>query len=279
MFNRHGERETPAFAGDIARQFRGREDTCILIASCDAYSDAWAPFFALMQRYWPDCPYPVYLISNQQEAGIPGVHSLTLNEDRKWAGNMLAALERLPYQRILYLQEDYFLQRPVNNQTIQQVLDFAEQTGAGFIRLAGWPDPELSHVNSLGLGQLAPKQKFRVSLQAGLWQRATLEKLLIDGESGWEMEIQGSERSQSLAEPFFAVSHLRPIIDYYVFTAILKGKWVPGALRLCRREGIDVDTSRRGIHGEWPFLVRNFRNMTMMVAARKWWKRIRGRAA
>lgn len=254
-------------------------DTCVLIASCDAYSDAWPPFFALMQRYWPDCPFPVYFISNHQDPGVPGVHSILLKEDRQWAGNMLKALDQISHQRILYLQEDYFLQRRVDNQTIQRVLEFASETGAGFIRLAGWPDPEICQDNDLGLGLLAPQQKFRVSLQAGLWQRSTLEKLLFDGESGWEVEIRGSERSQRFSEPFFAVSHLRPIIDYYVFTAILKGKWVPGALRLCRREGIEVDTSRRGTHGEWPFLVRGFRNMTMMVAARKWWKRIRGKAA
>jgi len=57
-------------------------DTCVLIASCDAYSDAWAPFFALMKKYWPDCPYPIYLISNYQDPGICGVRPILLKEDR-----------------------------------------------------------------------------------------------------------------------------------------------------------------------------------------------------
>lgn len=39
-------------------------DVAVVVASCDAYADLWEPFFRLFRRYWPDCPYPVYLGSN-----------------------------------------------------------------------------------------------------------------------------------------------------------------------------------------------------------------------
>lgn len=255
------------------------ETTCLLVASCDAYSDAWPPFFALFRKYWPDCPYPVYLMTNHERPEIPGVRILALGEDAKWASNMLRALEIMPCEQLLYFQEDYFLQRPVSTALIRNILDFARVTGAGFIRLSGAPDYDRPHENSLGLGLLAPGGKFRVSLQAALWKKSTLLRLLVPGESGWEMEIEGSRRSAELHEPFFCPRMRSPIVDYYFFTGILKGKWVPGALRLCRREGIEVDTSRRGVHGEWPFLVRQFRNTPLISACRKWLRRMRGRAA
>ena len=36
-------------------------DSAILILSCDKFSDLWKPFFDLFWKYWPDCPYNVYL--------------------------------------------------------------------------------------------------------------------------------------------------------------------------------------------------------------------------
>ncbi len=253
--------------------------TCLLISSCDAYSDAWSPLFALLKRYWPDCPFPIFLVSNEQTIDITGVSCITLGEDQKWASNMLRALDVLPYEQILYFQEDYFLQRPVDNDTIFEMLKFARDSGAGYIRLTGAPDPDVPHENSLGLGLLSPDLKFRVSLQAALWQRQTLLDLLVPGESGWDMEIVGTARAKQLEAPFFGVYRRNPIIDYYEATGILKGKWVPGALRLCRREGIEVDTSARETHSEWPFIVKRFRNTPVIKACRTWFKRMRGKAA
>jgi hypothetical protein len=31
----------------------------IPVVSCDKYSDLWQPFFALFDRFWPDCPLDI----------------------------------------------------------------------------------------------------------------------------------------------------------------------------------------------------------------------------
>src|SRR5262249_11393787 len=45
--------------------------TAILVASCERYCQAWRPFFTLFQRYWPDCPYQVFLGTDR--GSYPGV--------------------------------------------------------------------------------------------------------------------------------------------------------------------------------------------------------------
>ena len=37
------------------------QDMCILVVSCDKYADCWTPFSDCMRKFWPYCPYPVYL--------------------------------------------------------------------------------------------------------------------------------------------------------------------------------------------------------------------------
>lgn len=251
------------------------QETALVVSSCDAYSDAWPPFFALLSRYWPDCPYPIYLISNQEVCPAPNVTTLCVDTDQGWASNLRDALQRIPGRRVLYFQEDYFLQRRVDTERIRSVIEFADARNAGYIRLCGAPDPDVADSNAFGLGQLSPRLKFRVSLQAALWRRDTLTALLVPGETGWQMEQDGSRRSAALPVPFFGTPIARPLIDYYYFTGILKGKWVPGALRLCRREGIAVDLTRRGVHSEWPFVVRRIRALKLVRSARAVLRRAR----
>ena len=43
---------------------RPPEDPAILVVSFDAYQDLWPVFFQAFFKYWPDCPYRVYLGAN-----------------------------------------------------------------------------------------------------------------------------------------------------------------------------------------------------------------------
>ncbi len=46
------------------------QQTAVLVVSCDNYSDVWSPFFELYSRFWPDCPFNTYLISNTKEYSV-----------------------------------------------------------------------------------------------------------------------------------------------------------------------------------------------------------------
>ncbi len=233
--------------------------TCVLISSCDSYSDAWSPFFTLFDRYWPDCDWPVFLLSNFETWPSDRIHPLAIGEDHSWSTNLRIALEELQPRSIIYLQEDYFLQNPVDMQRLSELNDFALENGVGYVRLAGSPDPDLAFENPFGLGELSRETKFRCSLQGAWWDTDVLLKLLVDDETGWDMEMKGTERAKALPQPFLGVNSDAPLVDYIFETAILKGRWMPQALRLCRQEGIELDLSRRPVQPQLPLLLKRFR--------------------
>ncbi len=218
------------------------KDCTIIVSSCDAYLDAWHPFFILFFKYWADCPFSLQLISGQKKYPDPRVNTLQI-EDKKWASNLLEALETIETPYILYMQEDYFLQNKVQTEKILELIQKMQEWGAGYIRLVPSPKPDKAFGVYPLLGLILPNSPYRTSLQASIWSVETLKKLLRSGESGWDMEKYGSERSNTLSELF--LSAYKPILDYYAPTAIKKGKWMPGALWLCKKEGIVVDTSIR----------------------------------
>lgn len=36
-----------------------------LLSSCDTYKDTWQIFFDMLEKYWHDIPYPIYLNTEQ----------------------------------------------------------------------------------------------------------------------------------------------------------------------------------------------------------------------
>jgi hypothetical protein len=227
--------------------------TSIVVSSCDKFQDVWDPFFTLFFRYWPDCPFPIFLIANQQAFPNERVKTILVGEDRGWATSLRLALDKVPTPYVLYLQEDYFLAGKADTATILDLVAYLSHRRAGCLRLYPSPGPDLPCADNDYLGMISQTAPYRVSLQGALWDKAVLRSLLVEGESGWDMEIKGTERSRSLDVAFFSVKR-DPVTNQvtnlalpYFCTAIVRGRWVRKAVELCRREGLSIDDRRRPI--------------------------------
>lgn len=237
----------------------------IFVSSCDAFSDAWKPFFKLFYRYWPDCPFPVYLIANQLECDDKRVKTIKFYPDKGWATNMAEALSKFPYPYIIYFQEDYFLKSAVDTKRILNLLDVLIKEKAACLRLWPSPAPDIIFKNYRDIGLIEENSQYRVSLQAGIWDAKIFEGLLIPGESGRDMEFSGSERSKLIKNPFLSVDRSRylklnnnPAIDYYC-TGIVKGKWNYGVVKFFKKENIEIVESKRGIEEKLRYRARFLR--------------------
>ena len=67
----------------------------IVVSSCDKFFDAWRPFAFFFRKFWPDCPFPVYLIVNRLHARSNWVRAINVGKDKGWASNMDRALREI----------------------------------------------------------------------------------------------------------------------------------------------------------------------------------------
>lgn len=225
----------------------------IAISSCDAYSDVWSAFFTLFFKYWPDCPFPIYLVSETKKYSDDRVKMLNIGDDKGWAANLKSALKKIDSPYILYLQEDYFLKSKVNTNNIIKLFDYLKKEKAGCLRLYPSPGPNMRYKNSPDAGEINKTVDYSISTQATIWDKKVLENLLIDGESGWDMEIKGSKRISNLKTPFLCV--YKKAIDYFC-TAIKRGRWYYDAVKLCEKEGIKIDKNKRPIESGKEYFLR-----------------------
>lgn len=224
------------------------EETEILVCSCDRYRDVWPAFFTLFFRYWPDCPFRINLLANQCSYPDPRVRTLHTPVEADWSTTFQLALRQVESRYVLVTVEDFLLDRAVDTARVVELVELLAQLGAACVHLGPDPLPERPLRGAPGVGVVVPGQAFRVNLQNAVWQRKTLLELVVSGESAWDFEVKGTERSVSVEAPFLSLrcAELDAPMHYFR-TGVARGKWMPGAVRLCRREGIVVDTRQRPV--------------------------------
>lgn len=211
----------------------------VVVSSCDAFFDAWRPFVFFFRKHWSDCPFPIFLIVNRLRVRSNFVQPIAVGPDRDWAANMDVALKQIRQPYILYFQEDYFLNGPVQRE--QLAVDFAYAFDHDAASFCFYGRSKLEHdfkpFNDR-FGIVPPHSDGRTRLQVTLWKKEVLQSALRPGESAWNMEARASGRTCD----FLALSYMRrdnvPIP--YLVSAISRRLWTPEAISLCARDRVRI---------------------------------------
>jgi len=222
----------------------------VLVVSSDGYKDLWGPFFFLFRKYWPDCPFPVYLGTQTLEADIDGVTTLLAGPDESpplvsgWSGSLRRFLNQLDSENVLLMLEDFFLSKTVSTANVLEQLAALQSLGGTVLRLNPSPPPTIkAGKNYPGIGEQHRLAPFRVSLQVSIWNRQGLLALLRDGESPWAFEIRGTFRSQAQPRGFYCTFD-RELQYRHV---VEQGQWFWAAGRYYRRKNIGCDFKARKV--------------------------------
>jgi len=236
-------------------------DLTIFVNTSDNFEDCWNPFFTLFYRYWPDCPYPIVLNTETKDYSFSGLNiactRVSLGEPKRlgWSECLERALDSINTPYILYLQEDYFLESPVREDVIKDLLELMRQGKADVIRLSESADAGPWHPTASPLiWEVDKKAKWRLSLQAGLWRTSILRAQIRKHETPWQLESYGGSRSRRMKEKVCCVnrdlfSGWEKEVFPYEPTGVIAGKWVGEiVVPLFAAHDIKMDFSIRGFH-------------------------------
>lgn len=218
-----------------------RNNLSILILSCDHYADVWPHFFTLFYKYWPDCPWKIFLGTNKIKFNDPKVVSLQIGDDTSWADSAKKVVEKIPTDYLLILLEDFFIQKTVVTNEILDCLTLLRELNGGYLRLRPFPKPDRNISVSPAIGMIDENAPYRLALQAALWKKDVFLQLIQPGETAWDMEIQGTKRSRSIPEAFYCTWDT--VIHYRA--GITLGKWSPVGVKICQEEKMQIDFNIR----------------------------------
>jgi hypothetical protein len=223
-------------------------EATVLISSFDGYSDCWGPVAHGFSKYWPDCPFPIRLMTGVKDFPDPRIQVIPLAPDRGWSNQMLKALPHVDTPFVLYFQEDYWLNEPVHTARLLTYLEHMKTHGLNYLRLLAKPLPDHDSPLDPRLGILADGAEYRTSVQIAFWRREVLLDLIVPGESAWDFELNGTKRSRKYGATFLSVKrHLKD--DYgngirYLCSAVNQGKWSRRAHEYAAVEHLAVDFSK-----------------------------------
>ena len=243
----------------------------VLVVSCDKYSDIWAPFFHCFKRFWPTCPYKIYLLTNNLSPEFQGVATIQVGDDLSWSENVLNAIKSLDEEYILMFIDDLLLTHQVDNLRLNQIVKWVADERPPYVQLLQSEVPD-APCNEL-VGKVLPGTLYRTSTVLSLWKKETLKALLKPGESAWDFELIGSARSDAFGDFYRSWSDV-----FQVTNCIIKGKWFPPALKVMRDLGVPVNISVRLVmtsqeHIQFLFVI--LRSKILKLFPRKLRRRIR----
>ena len=231
------------------------KEVSILVVSCDRYADLWEPFFRCFFKYWPDCPYPVYLGTNYRKFDDGRVASLDIGKDISYSDNLLAMLSRVDSPWVILWVEDRFLSHRVCSERISAVIGKAARLGAGYLKLISASPLVNDHMDGEEFGEIPKGAKYRACFTVGLWRKEVLERLLVPGETAWEIERNGSRRSALFPERFLAYGRKfrseAVIRDRHI---LMKGSILRDAMPFLLREGLSAQLPGRKVHSLLDYL-------------------------
>ena len=219
----------------------------VVVSSCDKFFDAWRPFAFFFRKFWPDCPFRVYLIVNQLRVRSRSFRTIAVGRDKGWATNMQRALRQIPEPHLLYMQEDYFLTAPVNQAQLASDFTYAFEHDAASFCFFGRSELERDFVHINNRFGIVPRDSDgRTRCQVTLWKRDVFASALRPGETAWNMEARGSERTRDLLALSYSRKDTGPIP--YLMSAISRGLWMPLALALCQEHDFAIEPKFRPAH-------------------------------
>lgn len=176
----------------------------ILILTSDKTAWALRGWFHLADKYWPQ--HPPVIVGGYTPLEVPaGVEFISLGAFsdypvNKWSNALKRLLERIPDEFILWTMDDFWPIAPVDQSAVDILGAYLERH-EHIARIDLTADRVFAHgakeAGTLGRLHLVTNElpvPYLFSLQTGLWRKSALQAYLVDDETPWQVELEGTSR-------------------------------------------------------------------------------------
>lgn len=228
----------------------------ILICSCDYYSECWEPIIYSFKLYWPDCEYDKLIVSNHIDADIPGAIIIKVGDHKGWASDTLKAVELTDYDYYIYFQEDYWINRKVDNQAIKQHIQHCEENDVEYLKI--WRDLIKRDKLRIGNSDYCKNpldERYTINTAVAIWRRDLFPKVCLPGNTGWDFEYNIVDYiKEHHIEINSEVLHSSVVVSKGITmipgNGIQRGKWTRAGVKFLKANGFEELVNKRESQGK-----------------------------
>ena len=173
------------------------KNVTLLVSSCKDYTSLLDNFFIQFKKHFPEFDGDIVINTFYDDKRYNSISKKY--DEYSWSCRTKKALSLVKTPYILILMDDYYLKSNVDSSLFSNFVELlSNNKRIGYLKLY----EHNKHIIKLNKEYYnkyffneGKRVKFSISLQAGLWKKTYLNKVLRRGEDAWVFERNGSYRS------------------------------------------------------------------------------------
>jgi hypothetical protein len=190
-----------------------KNEIALVVHACDRYRMLFKGFEYFFKKNWP---------------AVKGINFYFLTEDidyhsdlfaniktgqAEWSDRLRAGLQQLSEPLVIYMQEDMWFKKPVDEKILKEILDFVMAENPLLLKLHSsevyQTHPTGKIFGGLLLSRLSNQaSKYLMSHQVSIWNRKFLVSQLLRNEHPWRNERKATKRLKKLDLPLYQIDLL-----------------------------------------------------------------------
>ena len=241
-------------------------ETAIVISSCDLYSDCWLPMIYSLRKNWPECPYPIFIISNFKKLEGKGINFIEVGEDKGFGSNTKRALELIKADYVILFLEDFFLNDIVDNVMVNDHLIHCIQNNIDFLKI---DSSDIIYRDELRIGDSLYcanplNRRYSLNTAIAIWKSDVLHSLCVEGFTAWDFERKGINyirknnlkiKSETILSTSFGKMTVKKICGP---GAVCKGRWTIEGVKFLKENGFSDLITKRETQGKFTRYLESF---------------------
>lgn len=227
------------------------EDLAIIIPPNDGYLDVFSEYMRYFKMNWPDCPFELILVTQEQYYEDNRVTCITTSADTQWSGRLLAGLAHTKCKYIFSSVEDGFISKRVDTDEVLRVLEFIKKHDIQYYRnpkkeVTNSKDPVFP--DNSNIYKIRKNEIYGVNLGYVIWNREKLLEVFGDGKkNAWQIEEYFNEIALHSEYGYYEdmVSDKRNLLN--IIETVAGGKWLRQELKMFDQLGIPVNKGNRTV--------------------------------
>ena len=231
----------------------------VVVCGMDTRYKLWVPFKHGFDKYWPDCPWDKYFITNLIKGPV-GFKTIITGHETSWGNKAIRALMQIDTDIVFFLMEDAWLPGPVDTEAMVKFYKIMmDNPKIDHIRMVP-PTIETGTVSQRKeLTQESPYDarlwsfkmdaEWRASIMAPFWRRRSLLSYLSVGQSVWDFEDSAGALSSRrdtehlccIDPHVFPLPHRTNPYQTVKDEMVTKGRWNKAAYEYIKKEQLAMN--------------------------------------
>lgn len=228
-----------------------KEKLAIVGIFYDGYEDSWIDFIRCFKKFWPDCPYELYIVNNTKSIEeSDGIHVINAGSDAEYSRKVQTALEQIDADYFLLMLEDFYFGKKLPSDILEPIINYIDRENLDYYCLSSLSSfskykSELYDDKKDYLFKINPDYRYTLGCQAVIWKKEFLKKCV--GKSNYNAWIfEGAlATSQKVHTSKFlekCVKDVRNLLELQ--HGILQQKMIPTTIEYYKSIGFPLTTKR-----------------------------------